>query len=93
VLLAGTLWILHHELKRYQCADIKQALAAGVCYVLLPASPSSSYPGFLGLFLLAPVSGVVSQVPGDLGVLETVLLPLLSSTLPAAHKGLRKKEG
>jgi phosphatidylglycerol lysyltransferase len=43
-----------------------------------------SYPGFLGLFLLAQVSGLVSQVPGGLGVLETVLLLLLSPTLPAA---------
>jgi uncharacterized membrane protein YbhN (UPF0104 family) len=63
------------------CAD--WALAAGVCYALLPASPGLSYPAFLGLFLLAQVAGLVSQVPGGLGVLETVLLLLLSPTPPA----------
>jgi uncharacterized membrane protein YbhN (UPF0104 family) len=63
------------------CAD--WALAAGVCYALLPASPGLSYPAFLGLFLLAQVAGLVSQVPGGLGVLETVLLLLLSPTSPA----------
>jgi phosphatidylglycerol lysyltransferase len=60
------------------------ALAAGACYALLPASPSLSYPGFLGLFLLAQISGLVSQVPGGLGVLETVLLLRLPPPLPAA---------
>jgi phosphatidylglycerol lysyltransferase len=64
------------------CAD--WALAASVCYVLLPSSPSLSYPSFLSVFLLAQVTGIVSQVPGGLGVLETVLLLFLSPTLPAA---------
>ena len=36
------------------------------------------------MFLLAQVAGIVSQVPGGLGVVETVLLLLLSPTLPAA---------
>jgi uncharacterized membrane protein YbhN (UPF0104 family) len=64
------------------CAE--WALAASVCYMLLPTSPRLSSPGFLSLSLLAQVSGLVSQVPGGLGVLETVLLLLLSPTLPAA---------
>jgi len=62
------------------CVD--WALAASVCYVLLPSSPSLSYPGFLGLFLLAQVIALAGQVPSGLGVLETVLLLLLSPTLP-----------
>lgn len=63
------------------CVD--WALAASVCYVLLPSSPSLSYLTLLSVFLLAQVAGIVSQVPGGLGVVETVLLLLLSPTLPA----------
>jgi phosphatidylglycerol lysyltransferase len=64
------------------CVD--WALAASVCYVLLPSSPSLSYPGFLSLFLLAQVAGLISQVPGGIGIFEMVVLLLLSPTLPAA---------
>ncbi len=51
-------------------------LAAGVLFMLLPAG-RISFPGFLGLFMLAQVAGLVSQMPGGLGVFETALLYLL----------------
>jgi uncharacterized membrane protein YbhN (UPF0104 family) len=60
------------------------ALAAAVCYVLLPASLPMPYVEFLGLFLVAQVVGVISHVPGGLGVFETIILLLLSPTLPGA---------
>lgn len=62
-------------------ASADWALAAGVLYSLLPAS-APSYPAFLGMFLLAQVAGVASQVPGGLGVFEGALL-LLLQPLPA----------
>lgn len=57
-------------------------LAAGVLYLLLPASDSLSYPQFLGVFILAQIAGVSSQLPGGLGVFETVVLLFLSPLVP-----------
>jgi uncharacterized membrane protein YbhN (UPF0104 family) len=53
--------------------------ATAVLYILLPATTALSYPGFLGLYLLAMTAGVVSNVPGGLGVFESIILLLLSS--------------
>lgn len=57
-------------------------LAAGVLYVLLPAIESLSYAQFLSVFILAQIAGVSSQLPGGLGVVETVILLFLSPRLP-----------
>lgn len=57
--------------------------ATAVLYILLPATPALSYPSFLGLYLLAMTAGVVSNVPGGLGVFESIILLLLSSEIPA----------
>ena len=62
------------------CAD--WALVAGVLYVLLPASLPHGYPGFLTLFLLAQLIGVISTVPGGLGVFESAMVLLLSDQIP-----------
>lgn len=50
------------------------ALAAGVLYALLPSSSAFGYFDLLAVFMLAQVAGLVSQVPGGLGVFETVIL-------------------
>jgi phosphatidylglycerol lysyltransferase len=65
-------------------ASLDWALAGSVLYVLLPGSADFSYYGFLGLFLLAQIAGMVSQIPGGLGVFESVILLLLSPALPAS---------
>lgn len=53
-------------------------LASGVLYVLLPGHHHLSFPGFFGIYLLAQVAGIISNVPGGLGVFETVVLFLLT---------------
>jgi uncharacterized membrane protein YbhN (UPF0104 family) len=58
-------------------------LAASVLYALLPASSALSFPYFLGVFLLAQLAGLLSQVPGGLGVFETAMMMLLSHVVPA----------
>jgi uncharacterized membrane protein YbhN (UPF0104 family) len=60
------------------------ALAAGVLYLLMPSSNPLSYPGFFGIYLLAQLSGIISNVPGGLGVFETVMLLLLSPPVASA---------
>lgn len=59
-------------------------LAAAVLYALLPSNISLSYLNFLGIYLLAMFAGVVSNVPGGLGVFETIILLILSSKVSAA---------
>lgn len=58
------------------------ALAASVLYVLLPSRAGLGYPAFLGIFLVAQVTGLVSHVPGGLGVFEATLLLLLPEGMP-----------
>lgn len=57
-------------------------VAAGVLYFLLPKSVGLSYPTFLGVYLLAVVAAVFSNVPGGLGVFELVILVFSGSEDP-----------
>ncbi|MBE8998792.1 UPF0104 family protein [Nostoc sp. LEGE 12447] len=59
-------------------------LAAAILYAVLPTNISFSYLDFLGIYLLAMFAGVVSNVPGGLGVFETIILLILSSQVSAA---------
>lgn len=54
------------------------ATVAAILYVLLPQALLPSYALFLGAYLLAKVATVMSNVPGGLGVFETVLLLALA---------------
>jgi len=65
-------------------ASLDWMLAGSILYVLLPSSDRLSFFGFLGIFLLAEVAGLLSQIPGGLGVFETVVLLFLSSILPSS---------
>ncbi len=60
------------------------SIAGAALYVLLPAQAGLSYPAFLGIYMLALLAGIFSQVPGGLGVFETVFVLLMSSRLPAS---------
>ncbi|MEH1847657.1 MAG: lysylphosphatidylglycerol synthase domain-containing protein [Nostoc sp.] len=59
-------------------------LAAAVLYAVLPSNTPLSYLDFLGIYLLAMFAGVVSNVPGGLGVFETIILLILSSKVSGA---------
>lgn len=56
---------------------IDWAAAGSVLYVLLPADLPVSLPGFLGLYVIAVLLGVLSHVPGGIGVFEGLLLAML----------------
>jgi len=55
------------------------ALAALVLYLLLPATAPISFLPFLGLFIAAQVGGLASQVPGGVGVFESIILASLAA--------------
>lgn len=59
-------------------SSLDWTLAAAVLYVLLPSNTFVPYASYFGIYLLAQFAGVVSNVPGGLGVFETVMLLMLS---------------
>lgn len=61
-------------------STIDWLLAALVLYLLLPSEVSIGYLGLASLFTAAAVAGVISHVPGGLGVFEAVLLVALPGT-------------
>jgi len=60
------------------------ALAGSVLFALMPSASSLSYPEFIAVYMTAQLAGLVSQVPGGLGVFETIVLVLLSPHLPGS---------
>ena len=59
-------------------------VAGYIFYILLPHNPHLPLIHVLSVFLLAQLAGLASQIPGGLGVFETVVVLLLSSVLPAS---------
>ncbi|MBL0940442.1 MAG: bifunctional lysylphosphatidylglycerol flippase/synthetase MprF [Gemmatimonadaceae bacterium] len=64
---------------RMAIAQIALALAdwtaaSAVVWVLLPSDHAVPFLGFLGLFVLAQLLGVISHVPGGVGVFESIML-------------------
>lgn len=56
-------------------------LAAAVLFILLPPE-TVSYTSFLGIFLLAQLTGLISHVPGGVGVFESMMVTSLANKLP-----------
>ncbi|HVW02017.1 MAG TPA: phosphatidylglycerol lysyltransferase domain-containing protein, partial [Planctomycetaceae bacterium] len=52
-------------------------------WALFPPTAPLSYGELMGVFMLAQTAGLVSNVPGGLGVFETVMLVTLQSKFPA----------
>jgi phosphatidylglycerol lysyltransferase len=62
-------------------------LVGTLIYVLLPVHTGTNFLVFLGVFALALVAGAVSNVPGGIGVFESVMLLGLPEVPPAALLG------
>jgi phosphatidylglycerol lysyltransferase len=65
-------------------ATVDWVLAASVLYVLLPSGVSLPFSRFVGIYLTAQLAGMISHVPGGLGVFETVIIIFLSAEIPAS---------
>ena len=48
--------------------------AAGALYMLVPGDPGTGFPIFVGLFAAAITLGLLSHVPGGVGVFESIML-------------------
>ena len=83
-------WIFPHlpfklSIMQIALTSIDWMLAALVLYVLLPVPKHFSFFSFFGIYLLAQLAGILSNVPGGLGVFETVLILLLSPPISSAN--------
>lgn len=65
-------------------ASVDWLMAASVLYVLLPGNDIYFF-SFAGVFLLAQIVGLFSQVPGGLGVFESVMLLYLSNFMDGSE--------
>lgn len=66
-------------------ALVDWAVSASVLWVLLPPTPGLGFLPFVGAFTIAQCAGILSHVPGGLGVFETLLVWLLSPWLSAGQ--------
>jgi phosphatidylglycerol lysyltransferase len=71
-------------LKQMLLATVNLSLVATLIYVLLPSTAGVDYLVFLGVFALALIAGSASNVPGGIGVFESVILLGLPEISPAA---------
>jgi phosphatidylglycerol lysyltransferase len=65
-------------------AALDWMFAGTVLYALLPSEWNITFPRFLGIFLFAQVAGLLSHVPGGLGVFESMMVLLSPPELPHA---------
>jgi phosphatidylglycerol lysyltransferase len=65
-------------------ASADLACAGGVLFMLLPPEAAISFPKFLAVYVLALIAGLVSQVPGGLGVFEAVVVTMLPVEQPGS---------
>ena len=65
-------------------AAIDWTLASTVLYVLLPPN-TATFADVLGAFLLAQLFGLISHVPGGIGVFEGLIVLALSPFLSASQ--------
>ncbi|MCW9706522.1 bifunctional lysylphosphatidylglycerol flippase/synthetase MprF [Fodinibius salsisoli] len=75
---------LRLSLQQVTIASVDWLMAASVLYVLLP-DVGINFFSFVGIFLLAQIAGLFSQVPGGLGVFESVMLLYLSNFMPGSQ--------
>lgn len=64
--------------------SIDWILAGSVAFMLLPHGPEVSFHHFLSIYLLSTMAGVISQVPGGLGVFESLMLIFLTPAVSAS---------
>ncbi|MDZ7681116.1 MAG: bifunctional lysylphosphatidylglycerol flippase/synthetase MprF [Fodinibius sp.] len=74
---------LRLSLKQVAIASVDWLLMASVLYVLLPELQINFF-SFVGVFMLAQIAGLFSQVPGGLGVFESVMLVYMTNFMPGS---------
>jgi glycosyltransferase 2 family protein len=83
----GSLKVVYPRMKvvflQYLAAPLELIGAAGIIYFALPEVGNPGFFVVLGAFLLSFSAGLLSQVPGGVGVMEAVFLAMMPS-MPAS---------
>jgi phosphatidylglycerol lysyltransferase len=66
---------------------IDLSLAGSVLWWLLPSTAHISFIPFIGAYAISVIAGIVSHVPGGIGVFETVMLLILRGVPPESLLG------
>lgn len=74
-------------LTQWAMGTVDFTIAAAALWFLLPATTNVSLVAFAGAYAVALIAGLVSSVPGGLGVFEAVILLTLPEVSPAALLG------
>lgn len=72
------------SLAQIAISSLDWTLAGAVLYLLLPPQPGFTFPALLAVYLFAQLAGLLSQIPGGLGVFETIVVLLLSPHYPSS---------
>ena len=72
-------------LSQIAVSSLDWLLAALILYILISSMGRISFGLFLGVFLIAQIMGLLSQVPGGLGVFEGVIMALLPVAIPSSQ--------
>jgi uncharacterized membrane protein YbhN (UPF0104 family) len=70
------------SLTQLTTACLEWSLASAALYWLLPVSVEIGYWHFVGIYVLGYVAGMISHVPGGLGVIESVVILLMPEGTP-----------
>ena len=76
--LAGLQWLF---------GTVDLAITAAVLWALLPPSAQLAFPAFVGLFAVAVSAGLISHVPGGLGVFDALIVLAVPAATPTALLG------
>ncbi len=84
--LGGRKWGVHPPSRRLAFSQVVLSvidwlLTGTVLFVLLPATAAIGYFAFLAIYLIAQTVGVVSHVPGGIGVFEASFLSLVGAAV------------
>ena len=69
-----------HAIRQVAVGALDWSLAAAVMYVLMPDRLNAGFGHFLAIFVVAQIAGLISHVPGGLGVFEAVMLAGFGAT-------------
>lgn len=69
-------------LRQLLTSSLDWIISGTVMFILLPHGHQIHYYSFLSYFLMAQWIGIASQVPGGLGIFETVMLLMLGHAFP-----------
>lgn len=69
-----------HALRQIAVGALDWGLAAATMYVLMPDQLNAGFGHFLAIFVVAQIAGLISHVPGGLGVFEAVMLAGFGAT-------------